>query len=461
MLGALPYRRQTPPARAHPPTNSHRLTDSHAHSQTHRLIHTDSQTHTHTHRLTDSLTHTRTHGSGWWQLLLFASVYTEGLAKNCIGQAWYLDDDVLIFVVLLLLLTVYSHSKRASFACGLVLLCAHLGYTLYFSYLKDIRIYEFFDTLTNSDFDFFDDFYVLPWFRAGPSFLGFFFGVLYRNYFDEKSQMKLASKQRDPPRSTDSPSVQQEQLPTASERTPSAENREKQPKTLLGRLEQLSAGNRAVVPLLYLIGLGTIFLIVWLPDCILYHDRDYWNAWVQYLWNTLSRPLYCAGLAVITIPNMIGSRDIIVDVLGSKPFIFLSRLTYTAYLLQQNVIIIMVVNSGQSFEYSYDNIAQLFTLVLLITLTGACIMVLFVELPFMNLDSLIFEGRAQPDRARAKEAKPPEVSHNAGQAPLREEHPVSLATNDPHLQIQIDNDNKSTEISNRGPESAAKQEQPR
>jgi len=75
-----------------------------------------------------------------------------------------------------------------------------------------------------------------------------------------------------------------------------------------------------------------------LPRDIEVRGNDSWPDLVQNIWNGSAKLVFCIGLSFFVVPNLIGENDYVIAFLGSKPIIFLSRLTFTGYLVHFMII---------------------------------------------------------------------------------------------------------------------------
>lgn len=125
---------------------------------------------------------------GWVLRVLFVDNLTKNThAGGCVLWAWYLDNDMQIFIYCLLLMAIYAHN---AFYGKLSMYLSLLGATIYIIYISvyaDIGVLAMFQS-TKHGFEFGENFYMKPWTRCPPFILGLIFGIHYREYYNEKKK---------------------------------------------------------------------------------------------------------------------------------------------------------------------------------------------------------------------------------------------------------------------------------
>ena len=84
--------------------------------------------------------------------------------------------------------------------------------------------------------------------------------------------------------------------------------------------------------LFYILGIGIITTLVFSPRKLQEDGPDAWNRYVQNIFFAWQRLVYCFGISLIAIPNLLSEQDYIVRFLGHKIWIFIARLSFVGYL---------------------------------------------------------------------------------------------------------------------------------
>lgn len=109
----------------------------------------------------------------WWESLLFTNVWTDN--QGCIGWGWYISNDFVMFLCSLVCICAYSHKKIFGYALIGALIIAGLSADFY-------RAFHVKSMVTISLFDIDNTFYMKPYYRSTPYFIGLVVGIFYRNY---------------------------------------------------------------------------------------------------------------------------------------------------------------------------------------------------------------------------------------------------------------------------------------
>ena len=114
----------------------------------------------------------------WWKNITFTDVYMERPA-TCLGWGWYLSNDMAMFLVSLICLNIYSHSRRCGYFSIFCTICIGLFLDLSIADESNMKV----SIGKNMDED--EDFYFRPQFRSTPYFIGLLLGILYRNFSND------------------------------------------------------------------------------------------------------------------------------------------------------------------------------------------------------------------------------------------------------------------------------------
>lgn len=269
-----------------------------------------------------------------------------------------------MFTFCLFLMAIYSHSPYFGKLAIYLSLIGFTTYIIYASVYYDLGVMALMEQ-TKHNFNFGKNFYMKPWTRIPPFILGLLFGIYYREYYVEKKK-------------------------GTSE-------------CMLSKLKLQFNRKWWLKWAFYVVGTLVVNLIIWLPKSYIVNGRQSWPTLVQNLWNAFVRFVYCFAVGLVCIPCMMGSKDFVVKILGSKAFTFLARITYCSYLVHYMCLQVQIMSLGQGQQWSYTISSALFVLGVVLAIIFASLMNLVIELPFMNLDGLLFNRAHAASRPPAKE----------------------------------------------------------
>ncbi|CAK8686756.1 unnamed protein product [Clavelina lepadiformis] len=121
-------------------------------------------------------------------------------------------------------------------------------------------------------------------------------------------------------------------------------------------------------------------------------------------YNAVSRPVWCVGMAWVTIACVSGYGGPVNTLLSWKGFIPLSRLTYSSYLLHPLVISWFLTTGESRFHRSIQLMIMVFLATLVVTNLLAYAVAMTIELPTAELMKMLQEEGEQvqiqlPDKA--------------------------------------------------------------
>lgn len=330
--------------------------------------------------LCDASTNSR--GSWWPRLLFIENLTSEHGLQTCENLAWYLDVDFQIFLYCLLLLAAYSHHQLAGKLLIYLSLAGFTAATIAESFKHHIGVFSVIQPYENN-YDFTTSFYQKPWYRTQPFLLGLLLAIHYREY---QTDQKSASPQR-----------------------------------YLSRLKTHLESKQYLKWVFYAAGAAIVLLLTWLPKNLA--DQidvtvqtfgtlrvDYWPWPVQCLWNSFSRLVFTVAVILICIPNMLGSRDILVRLFGCKACVLLASITYCTYLCHRLILEPIFFSQKQSFQISRFTIFSYYFFIIIFGFSLATIVHLMVEIPWQKIDAMLFKKPDAPKQTQRKPDAKPEPS---------------------------------------------------
>ena len=117
--------------------------------------------------------------SMWKNILFIDNLYTT---LGCMPWAWYLSNDVQLFVLCIGLLFLYTRWPKITLVFGALLIVGSITFNFVASqinhYFAIAHVYDLFKWN-----DYFLDMYIKPWSRAPPYIFGLFLGIEYYKFF--------------------------------------------------------------------------------------------------------------------------------------------------------------------------------------------------------------------------------------------------------------------------------------
>ena len=90
------------------------------------------------------------------------------------------------------------------------------------------------------------------------------------------------------------------------------------------------------------------------------------------------------------MPGLLGSKDIIVKIMGNVGFAFIARLSFTGYLIHYMVVSFSYYTNNNTVFVEDATMIYYWIANAVFSLFFALVLSTFVELPFMNLEGIIF-----------------------------------------------------------------------
>lgn len=116
-----------------------------------------------------------------WRQILFISNFVENGDNQCLGWGWYLQVDFQLFIIGLILLYVYSKSKKIFLITSIILCTLSVIFNFVYSYHLDLRLFTDLEAFINFE-DFMLYLYMKPYGRWTPYIIGLIAGVYYMQF---------------------------------------------------------------------------------------------------------------------------------------------------------------------------------------------------------------------------------------------------------------------------------------
>ncbi|XP_076436701.1 nose resistant to fluoxetine protein 6-like [Babylonia areolata] len=270
--------------------------------------------------------------TSWWANMLYINNFVN-LDKQCLGQSWYLANDMQFYVLSPLIFVPLYFSPIYGGVSALVFLLASIVPPAAITMREELT-----SSLTgggggNNNNNYFDDYYIKPYNRMGPYIIGMLTG-----YFLFRTNCKVKISK-----------VVNLLCWAAATATALA--------VLYGLYEQ-NQGHPLTRPL-------------------------------QAFYNAMARPAWGASVAWVIFACVTGNGGFVNTILSWKALIPLSRLTYCIYLLHIMILTTYIFSRDTTFYFSDANVVVLFLGLLVVCYMVSAVVSLAFEAPMMALEKLL------------------------------------------------------------------------
>ncbi|XP_065155196.1 nose resistant to fluoxetine protein 6-like [Atheta coriaria] len=294
----------------------------------------------------------------WWSTLLYIQNYVNP-EENCIGQSWYLQVDMQLFLLSPLILFPIKRWPRLTLAAIVVAALASIstGFAVAWVHkLTDINSINLENP--NASLDYMKMYYTATYTRAAPWLIGIIVGYfIYKIKVVQKGEFKMS------------------------------------------RLLNLClwAGSLAV--------LATCVFVDKLQD---EYDRLDMSSYIAFL-----RPAWSIALSWLIFACVNGYGGPINAFLSSRVFQVLARLTYSMYLIHFTVLMALVMSIKQPLLFSNAQIMYEFWSIFALVFAISVVWTLAFESPVIIIEKLIFGGGSSKKPVGDKAtSKPIDVTEN-------------------------------------------------
>jgi peptidoglycan/LPS O-acetylase OafA/YrhL len=290
-------------------------------------------------RYQDSI-NSRCDGS-WWSELTYSMNFLDS-DKVCMGWSWYLGDDMIFFIISIMILPLYHKSRMLGWASVIGLTGLSFGVTGWLVVRYSLSVYVFDDHYTRFSY----------WAYSKPytRIPAYFVGLVAAWLLDEMEKRGIT--------------------------------RETRPSSTLVKVSATVGAGLAVFVLLF---------IVFIPATDFGDGKDTWgpgdnnkNIW-SVLYIVVSRPVWSMACALITLLCYYDFLPIINSFMSHPIWTPLARLTYGAYLVHPLVIKLVAARSLQYYTFSGMDIIYRATGNIIFAYSGSVLLWVLVERPCMTI----------------------------------------------------------------------------
>ncbi|GAM25537.1 hypothetical protein SAMD00019534_087120 [Acytostelium subglobosum LB1] len=278
----------------------------------------------------------------WWTNLLYINnVYPTNMTEECFGWGWYLANDMQFFILAPFVFLAFRQSRMLGWSSIILLLAACFTSNIWVSLKYSIPTFFEFGQFVPTDW--YQDLYQKPWYRMGPYVVGIAAAYLHIN-----STVKHLYKRF------------------------------------------------WIRWTIYLLAFGITFFFTYIPYTN-YHGKS-WNMTENALFNGFAHTMFPVGVTMFMLATFYGHGGIVREFLQLPLFRYLSKLTYSAYLIHPIVIFTAQLSFYNYAHYAVYPFTWLFTANLVISFACAFIVHLTIEKPFVNLERLLFAESHRSDK---------------------------------------------------------------
>lgn len=290
----------------------------------------------------------------WWTNMLFLNNFIpDGDGSGCLGQSWYLANDMQFFLISPPIFFLYhKFSRLLGWVCiGALCLLA----VLYGSLKSQHNDYNVvFIAPQNTTGNFMADYYIKPYARVAPYAVGIACGMVLYSYRYYKKTGEVYDK--------------------------------------IALFFAVSMEKRWIRYLSYLIGLFLINFFIFIQYSA-YKDVDHnwsnWNHAESDLFIGFNRFFWAVGMSLILVPMLMGYNKLATWFLSLDIWAPLARLTFCTYLIHLHLIFIIYLSQSEAYWFNDLNITVSLVFITVISYAAAVPLTLCVESPFMAFEKMM------------------------------------------------------------------------
>jgi len=240
----------------------------------------------------------------------------------CLVWGWYLANDMQLFAITPFFLVLYLKNKKIGIIAAFTLLIA--------SYIG-VGIYIGVNGLTLGDIRWFSDYYVKPWSRVGPYFIGSALAVLWK----EKGKVKISA------------------------------------------------------PFRFLACLSASILLITTVFGTYTNSEFNWSVVENVFYYTFSRTGFILGLAIFCYLMLNKQVVFIRTILSYHYWTPLARLSYGAYLLHPVIMVTTYLSTRVAFSWDIWSITVYYSGFIILSYSFSFVLWIVYEKPLANLETVI------------------------------------------------------------------------
>jgi hypothetical protein len=259
----------------------------------------------------------------WWTTVTFINNFYPGKSK-CLGQLWYLSNDMLYFLFLPFVVLAYINNRKVGYILSWLLLLSNFVATFINSAIGHHNISDLKDNSSHI-------IYTYPHARYGAYTVGVIFGIMYYEFMKSSEKPEF--------------------------------------KSYFGsRFFSFVKASRAFRWSLYLFSSSVMLFLI----CIQYSElkvesEQVWPQWLSNIFNATHRSIFVIGLALFLAGPMVGKTPLIRFAFGGSAWAPWAKITFMAYLVHTVVIVWIYLQAYQAMYFTKRVVFYIFVPSVLIT----------------------------------------------------------------------------------------------
>jgi len=305
----------------------------------------------------------------WYWNLLYVNNLGYDENYNCLGWSWYIANDFQMYLLVPILVCLYSYKQLYAYMSVAVLMLGSIGAQLltFIHYDISANIAE-----SAGATHFMSKYYTKPWCRINPFLIGILAAWLYISY---KKYQKSPPSEENPISFTD---------------------------RIVMKINDNILNAKWLRYMMYFIGFSLMFYFVY-GYFDFYKKGSDKSKPEQYTFLIASRPLFVFGLLLIVYPGCLGKCRVLREILSHEVFNVLSKTVFAGYMFNMEVTAFYWASKEDGF-YVY-HLSMWTTAIELVTVTFALgtIITLIYEYPIIGLSKEFLRPKRE---AIAQKLKP-------------------------------------------------------
>ena len=295
----------------------------------------------------------------WYTNILYLINFIPNWTGNgCLGIAWYISVDMQLFIISPFIILIYTKISKRIAWITLLFICL-FSIIISFNIAMTYDLNAVMSAVTNGN-KYYSHYYNKPYTRLPPYFLGLACAFIIYSYKKYKKTSIIYDNYA----------------------------------LYIARLQE------KLFTRLTTIGFGLILcniMIFSLYDSYRFPGENkeypYWSKMSNYIFIALQRFLYGIGLSMMLLPLLLGHFKGISDFFSGYPWAILSRLSFTIGLINFYVILIGLRSQTEILMLTWHNNIKHSIYYFILSTIFAIPIVLFIEMPIINLEKLVFQRR--------------------------------------------------------------------
>jgi peptidoglycan/LPS O-acetylase OafA/YrhL len=307
----------------------------------------------------------------WWSNLLYVNNFVpHWKTSSCLGQSWYLANDMQFFMISPVILIIYMKINKL-LSWGIIVGLNILGIITSAVIAHHFNLNPVIFSADNK-LNYFNYYYTKPYCRVPPYAIGLACGMILFSYRQYKKTGRIYDK--------------------------------------LALSMGKAIDNIYIRYSSFFVGFCIINFLIFFQYDTYKHPGDvskyhHWSNNERYSFIALQRVAYALGLSLVLMPMLLGYMKFPAQVLSAYIWSVMARITFVMYLIHYAIITICLRSTKTSIEFDeYNNIRDSFYFFFL-SFVCAIPIVLAVEMPSINLERMMFSSFKKKEEENEEDRK--------------------------------------------------------